>query len=436
MISQLSKDDTPDGAKLYDDVMTGVAPSIHDSVALQANQAAHARELNLDDVAPESHSTFKAREFQFLKVKHRHKPVMLRTDDRPAMFHPDRFSHHQMATPASIRSFIGGLSHCYNNILMGIWGNATLIGMVLHKSDPFQTWLLQLEDLIQNGSNLLQLLFGYIAERRSAARQLRYRQLKIELEAYRRTNGCGNEFDLIEKCLGELNQVRTRVQLAASIARVIDCMQFLLQLKRSQIDDSILDSAKAVIHLKKIDVLLQRGVNLIIDLQYYAGVRIPIKKPVCLRSIIHRKADLARRLNPTLNLTWRASANIPRIDADRYQVEHAVDQVLTNAIAAIAEDGKIEIEINTLHSEAPHDRCGVHMPKDYAVVTIKDTGTGMTTPFLSRIFKPFFTGIKGQGRAGIGLSAATGIVRAHGGYIQVRSTSGKGTSFKIYLPVG
>ncbi len=435
MISQQSKKNVPDRIEEYEQVAKATVPSTHGSTSLGSEAVVSRTGPNQGGSTADAPEALISRGLPFLQAKHVRKPVILKADDRTAKIRPIRFADFQETNPASIRSFIGGLSHCYNNLLMGIWGHATLIGMVLEKSDPFQTWLAELEDLIQNGSNLMQLLFGYIAERRSAARRLRFRQLLIELDAYRKIKGRGYEFDVIDNCICEISQATTRAKMAASLCRVIDRMQFLLQQKCHQIDEKTLGSEKAATHLEKIDALLERGVRLIINLQYYSGVRVPVKKSICLRSLLQRKADGIMQQNPKLRLKWQDPIEMPHIDADLYQVEHAVDLLLENAIEAIQEDGKIDLEINTLHSEAPKDRCGVHMLKDYAVITFKDTGKGMTTPFQSKIFEPFFTGIKGQGRAGLGLAAAAGIVRAHGGYLQVRSKSGKGSTFKIYLPL-
>lgn len=337
---------------------------------------------------------------------------------------------------ANVRSFIGGLSHCYNNLLTGIWGYASLIAMSLDSSDPFQDWMTQLEEFIQNGSNLLHLLFGYIAERRAPARQLRLQQLAIELEACHKICGAGNDLSVIESCVAELPNCKTRPQLACSIARVIEQMHFLLYQKRSFVDPSSLRASKAMAHLEKIDGLLDRGSNLILKLQYYAGVRIPIKHAICLRSLVRHRVNAAALHKPALNLKFKDSTPIARINADSQQIGHALDQLISNAHQAVSEGGKIEIELNTQDSEPPIDRCGVHMLRNYAVITVRDTGRGMTTSFQSKVFEPFFTGIKGQGRSGLGLSAAAGIVRAHGGYIQVRSKTGGGSAFKMYLPAG
>ena len=435
MISQQKNDNVSDGAKEYPEIAEDLAISVQSRMPLGSEAVSDHSESILDAVVTDSPMPAKSRRTPALKVKELHHPVGIGTDDVLPAMHPVQVSHLAKPAPSSIREFIGGLSHCYNNLLMGIWGNATLIGMVLEKSDPFQSWLAELEDLIQNGSNLIHLLFGYIAERRSVARKLRLKQLRIELDAYRKTCGVGNAFSIIEDCIYEVSHTTTRIQLSANLARVIDQMQFLLQQKRSLIDEKTFRSTKAAAHLKKIDALFNRGTRLIIKLQYYAGVRIPVKKSVCLGSVVQRKVDEALGRKPHLRLTWKDAVPMPCIDADLNQIEYAVDQMLNNAIQAISEDGTIDIDFQTLYSEAPQDRCGVHMLRDYAVLTIRDTGKGMSTPFQSKIFEPFFTGVKGQGRSGLGLAAATGIIRAHGGYIQVRSKVGKGSSFKIYLPV-
>lgn len=370
-------------------------------------------------------------------------PSVVKDLSQPALKAADGFSmgnaawispDHEPLT--SVRSFIGGLSHCYNNLLMGIWGNASLIAMVLDKPDPFQSWLNQLEEFIQNGSNLIHLLFGYIAERRSAARQLRFKQLIMELDASRSMCGEGIDLSVIEGCIAGLSRDKSRTQMAASLARVIDQMHFLLYQKRSLIDEMSLPSSKASSYLEKMDGLLNRGTKLILNLQFYAGVRVPIKKPVCLKTVVQHRIDNIVFPNPRLGLILKDPAPMPWIDADLHQINHALDQLLHNAVQAVSEEGKIEIELNTLHSESPQDRCGVHMLRDYAVIAVKDSGMGMKTSLQSKIFEPFFTSIKGQGRSGLGLSAAAGIVRAHGGYIHVRSTTGEGSTFKIYLPVG
>lgn len=181
--------------------------------------------------------------------------------------------HHEYRR--TVRLFIGGLSHCYNNLLMGIWGNASLIRMILNNNHPIQSCMEQIEALIQNGSNLIHLLFGYIVERRTAAKRLRLKQLIQEIKVYNKISGNEIDFAIIETSIIELSKIQNKVQLAACMAGVIDQMLTLVQNKRFLIEKEILDSPKAEDHLEKIDALLKRGFQMVRNLDYYAEAIAP-----------------------------------------------------------------------------------------------------------------------------------------------------------------
>jgi signal transduction histidine kinase len=343
--------------------------------------------------------------------------------------------HHNQDHRRKVRSFIGGLSHCYNNLLMGIWGNTTLIGMILEKEHPVQAIVEQMEALIQNGSNLTQILLGYIVERRSAAKRLRLKQLIQEIDGYNKVIGIEIDLALIEASITELSKIQGKVQLAACISRVMNQMMTLIDKKRLLIDAHRHDLVEAKSHLDKIDALIRRGFRMIRYLDYYADVTRPKRKRVSLKSLVRHQMRKIDGMYPGVTVTRDLSAPLPWIYVDPDQIACAIKQLVDNAMDAVAENGEVHLHVNTLNSEKPHERLCAHRSNNYVVITVSDSGHGMAIETQAKIFDPFFVGPKGSRKTGLGLAAAAGIVKSHGGYIQVRSTPGKGSIFKVYLPI-
>lgn len=124
---------------------------------------------------------------------------------------------------------------------------------------------------------------------------------------------------------------------------------------------------------------------------------------------------------------------LPDIWMDENLVKQVIMNMLVNAQHAIESEGRITIKTRLLApGECPDS---IAEPRQMAEVTIKDTGCGIPEEDLQRIYDPFFT-TKGVGKGtGLGLSVSHGTIEAHGGTIEVDSTVGKGTEFRIYLPV-
>jgi two-component system NtrC family sensor kinase len=117
----------------------------------------------------------------------------------------------------------------------------------------------------------------------------------------------------------------------------------------------------------------------------------------------------------------RYSVELQEIKGDSDQLRQVFTNLILNAIQAMPEGGKLTIE-TILHAEA-----GV------CEVDITDTGYGIAAENLEQIFNPFFT-TKKQG-TGLGLSVTYGIIKEHGGRIDVQSEPGKETTFRVVLPV-
>ena len=144
---------------------------------------------------------------------------------------------------------------------------------------------------------------------------------------------------------------------------------------------------------------------------------------------------LRRIIDEHIEMKVELGKQVGRIKADSGQVGQVLMNLIVNARDAMPNGGKITIQTSCKRVVAD-DACvtqGV-TPGDYTILTISDTGTGMTDEVKARIFEAFFT-TKPQGKGtGLGLATCQTIVKQSGGHIEIFSELGRGTTFKIYFP--
>jgi two-component system cell cycle sensor histidine kinase/response regulator CckA len=122
--------------------------------------------------------------------------------------------------------------------------------------------------------------------------------------------------------------------------------------------------------------------------------------------------------------------------ADRGQMEQVLMNLVTNARDAMSQGGRIIIETSLVELDQSFIKAhGFGREGDYALLSVTDTGIGISENIKDNIFEPFFTTKEDGKGTGLGLSMVYGIVKKHEGYINVYSQPGIGTTFKIYLPV-
>ena len=144
---------------------------------------------------------------------------------------------------------------------------------------------------------------------------------------------------------------------------------------------------------------------------------------------------LCRLIGEHITLTTNLSPGLGLTEVDSGQIEQILMNLCINARDAMSGDGQITIQTTNIQQSKvyPNGHSGM-TPGAYVLLSVSDTGHGMDSDTKGRIFEPFFT-TKSEGKGtGLGLSTVYGIVEQSGGYIQVDSVQGEGTTFRIYFP--
>ncbi len=144
---------------------------------------------------------------------------------------------------------------------------------------------------------------------------------------------------------------------------------------------------------------------------------------------------LQRLLEHDVALQLSLAADAPHIRADPGQMEQVLINLTVNARDAMPDGGVLHIvtAARVVDGDAV-SRPGAPLPGHYAVLVVRDAGLGMSRETQARIFEPFFTTKEAGKGTGLGLATVYGIVKQCGGFIEVDSAEGRGTTFTIYLP--
>ncbi len=141
---------------------------------------------------------------------------------------------------------------------------------------------------------------------------------------------------------------------------------------------------------------------------------------------------LSRILGENISLSVRSAAGVGTVLADRSQVEHALLNLAANARDAMPSGGSLDFSLSeeaVQKGRRPDVKAGA-----FVRIAVTDTGVGMTKEVMANIFEPFYT-TKGRGKGtGLGLAMVLGAMAQNGGFVEVESSPGKGSSFSLYLP--
>lgn len=243
---------------------------------------------------------------------------------------------------------------------------------------------------------------------------------KKQLEAqFLRTQRMESLGTLASGIAHDLNNALTPMMMAAQL---LECK---LQDEQSQQWLSILETnVRRAADLVKQVLLFSRGV---------AGKHTPLEVGYLIKEIekivkqtFSRAIEICSEL-PTQNL-WT-------ISGDLTQLHQVLMNLCVNARDAMPDGGNLQISARNFWVDAHYAQMNIEAKVGpYIVITVSDTGTGISREIIDRVFEPFFTTKEIGKGTGLGLSTAIGIIKSHGGFVKVLSKVGKGTQFQVYLP--
>ncbi len=189
-----------------------------------------------------------------------------------------------------------------------------------------------------------------------------------------------------------------------------------------------------------IDIIHNAGLKaeiLIRQLLAFSRKQVLEIKVVNLNTIVDSLGKMLRRMiGEDVLLELNTGSSVNNVMADPVQIEQILMNLAVNAKDAMPCGGKLSIETADVVLDEEYAASHEGMKAgSYVMLSVVDTGMGITKEVLQKIFEPFFTTKEAGKGTGLGLSTVYGIVKQHKGYISVSSEEGKGTTFNVYLPI-
>jgi len=181
----------------------------------------------------------------------------------------------------------------------------------------------------------------------------------------------------------------------------------------------------------------ERAAALARQLLAFSRKQVFVPKVIDLNEIVAGLESMVSRVLPdAVRRELRLGSGLGHIKADPGHVEQVLLNLVINAADAMPNGGQLTISTeNVVIADDDADRHPDAPPGDYVMVAVADSGTGMDDETMQRVFEPFFT-TKAPGKGtGLGLSTVYGIVKQAGGHVRVTSELGRGTTFRVFLPL-
>ncbi len=363
----------------------------------------------------------------------------------------ERFSRFFRATP--VGASIGRLSNCefadVNDAFLGLFGYARE-EVILHNSSELGMWfdpedratmfeILQEKGSIQDFETQLRKKSGEIMDVLISAEVIEVGGLHYLMgltHDITERKKAKEEKEKLEAQLFQSQKMESVGRLAGGVAHDFNNMLGVIIGRAEMALEQNVPPEKLQRHLKEILKAGLRSADLTRQLLAFARKQAAVPQILDLNGTISGMLKMLRRLiGEDVDLSWQPGLDLWKVKIDPSQVDQILANLVVNARDAISGVGAITMRTENVtvddfnSAETPE-----FIPGEYVLLTMSDTGSGMSQEVSERIFEPFFTTKELGKGTGLGLSTVYGVVRQNNGFIYVASEPGKGTTFKIYLP--
>jgi len=237
----------------------------------------------------------------------------------------------------------------------------------------------------------------------------------------------------LEAQLQQAQKMKAVGALAGGIANDFNNLLAVVQASASLM---LLDMDASHTHyenLRNIEKQVYKGSRLSAQLLGYAGRGRYEVRTIDINQLVGEVAKAFGKARKGIKIHCSFAEDLPAAEVDRSQIEQVLEELFLNAADAMPDGGDLTLEGTIVTHKDMEGHVHDPRPGSYVLLTVTDTGIGMDKETRERIFEPFFTTKEKMKASGLGLASAYGIIEGHGGYIDVDSREGEGTTFSIYL---
>ena len=241
--------------------------------------------------------------------------------------------------------------------------------------------------------------------------------------------------DRLEAQLQQAQRMESMGKLAGGIAHDFNNLLMAIQGRTSVMLMKKDSSHPDIEHLRGIEGHVESAADLTKQLLGFArGGKYEVK-PTALNELIKKQNRMFGRTRKEVYIREKYEENLWAVEVDRGQMQQVLLNLYINAWQAMPGGGDLYLKTENVTLDENYVKPFSIEPGRYVKISVTDTGVGMDKVTRERIFDPFFT-TKGIGKGtGLGLASVYGIIKNHGGFINVYSEKGEGSAFNIYLPV-